>query len=85
MVSGVFAWGWRRVKTVWLILSLALLAGVGYCTLRPVCVPLSDEDLKNFTVPIEQRTDQDFYLRIFQYRDDRWCQCKTWISRQFFF
>lgn len=52
---------------------------------HPVCVPLSDEDLKNFNVPIEQRTDRDFYLKVFQKKDGQWHQCKTWISRQLFF
>ena len=53
--------------------------------LRPVCVPLTAEDLTTFNVPIEQRTDRDFYLRVFQQRDGQWYQCKTWISRWFFF
>ncbi len=53
--------------------------------LRPVCVPLTAEDLKTFNVPIEQRTDRDFYLKVFQRRNGQWYQCKTWISRFFFF
>ena len=53
--------------------------------LRPVCVPLTPEDLKTFNVPIELRTDRDFYLRVFQQRDGQWYHCKTWISRFFFF
>ena len=53
--------------------------------LHPVCVPLTAEDLKTFNVPIEQRTDRDFYLKVFQQRDGQWYQCKTWISRFLFF
>ncbi|HEV2750111.1 MAG TPA: hypothetical protein VGV12_06245 [Gemmatimonadales bacterium] len=53
--------------------------------LHPVCVPLTAEDLKTFNVPIEQRTDRDFYLKVFQKRDGQWYQCKTWISRFVFF
>ena len=53
--------------------------------LRPVCVPLSDQDLAGFTTPIETRTDHDFYLQVFQRVDGRWHQCKTWLSRAFFF
>jgi len=53
--------------------------------LRPVCVPLTADDLKRFNVPIEQRTDRDFYLMVFQRRGDQWYQCKTWISRFLFF
>ena len=52
---------------------------------RPVCMPISTGDLKEFNVPIEQRTDRDFYLKVFQQRHGQWCQCKTWLSRQFFF
>jgi hypothetical protein len=48
-------------------------------------VALSREDLRGFTVPIEQRTDRDLYLTVFQKRDGQWHQCKTWLSRQFFF
>jgi hypothetical protein len=71
------------------IVLAALLFVVPVATLvfllRPVCVPLTAEDLKTFNVPIEQRTDRDFYLRVFQQRDGQWYQCKTWISRFFFF
>jgi len=66
-------------------IPLILVAGIGYCTFRPVCVPLSNEDLENFTTPIEDREDRDFYLRVFQLREGRWHQCKTWLSREFFF
>ena len=50
-----------------------------------VCVPLSSDDLAGFTSPIETRTDRDIYLQVFQRRDGQWHQCKTWLSRQFFF
>ena len=53
--------------------------------LHPVCVPLTADDLKRFNVPIEQRSDRDFYLKVFQRRGGQWYQCKTWISRFFFF
>ena len=53
--------------------------------LHPVCVPLTADDLKTFNVPIEQRTDHDFYLKVFQRRSGQWYQCKTWISRFLFF
>lgn len=56
-----------------------------YFTLRPICVRLTPEDLAQFNVPIEQRTDRNLYLQVFQLRDGRWHQCKTWLSRQLFF
>jgi hypothetical protein len=53
---------------------------------HPVCVPLSTDDLKSFNVPIEQRSDRDIFLfKTFQQRNGGWCQCKSWLSRQFFF
>ena len=64
---------------------ILLASAVGYCALRPVCVPLSSQDLAQFNAPIEKRSDRDLYLRVFQLRDGRWHQCKTWLSRQFFF
>ena len=68
-----------------LILASVVFAVCVWILLRPVCVPLSPDSLQQFTTPIEQRTDRDFYLRVFQQRDGEWYQCKTWLSRQFFF
>lgn len=64
------------------LLSTVIVAAL---SLRPVCVPLPAETLAQFNVPIEQRTDRDFYVKVFQLRDGRWHQCKTWLSRQLFF
>ena len=64
-----------------IVLVLALIG----LAMRPVCVPIPDESLAQFNVPIEQRTDRDFHVKVFQQRDGRWHQCKTWISRQLFF
>jgi len=72
------------MRRTWLLLGILALILIGL-TFRPVCVPLSAKDLKGFNVPIERRTDRDFYLRVFQYRHGRWYQCKTWLSRQLFF
>jgi hypothetical protein len=65
--------------------ALLILTGLVGWALRPVCLPLTADDLRGFSVPIEQRTDRDFYLRVFQQRGGQWYQCKTWLSRQFFF
>ena len=64
---------------------IVVSACLSYLAFRPVCVPLTDESLAQFKVPIEQRADRDFYLKVFQRRDGRWHQCKTWLSRQLFF
>ena len=67
------------------IAIIVLIVATAVFALRPVCVPLSREQLAGFTAPIETRTDHDLYLRVFQQVDGRWYQCKTWLSRQFFF
>jgi hypothetical protein len=73
----------RRLPWRWL-LPLLLVAGVWFA-LRPVCVALTAEQVAAFNSPIETRADRDFYVTVFQQRDGRWFQCKTWLSRQFFF
>ncbi len=72
------------MRKAWLLAAATVIAAVAWA-LHPVCVPLSAEDLQGFNVPIEQRTDRDLYLKVFQRRGGRWYQCKTWISRQFCF
>lgn len=65
----------------WAVLGFLLFLAY---LLQSVRVPLTDEDLKSFNVPIEQRTDRDFYLEVFQKKNGRWHQCKTRLSRLFF-
>jgi hypothetical protein len=76
-----------RCRTGLLVVAVFVIAIGGFVAyvMQPVCVPLNDEDLKSFNVPIEQREDRDFYLKVFQKRDGQWCQCKTRLSRAFFF
>jgi len=63
----------------------ALLFASSLVALRPVCLQLSAEDLRESPLPIERRTDGDFYLKVFQKRNQQWYQCKTWISRKLYF
>ena len=71
-------------------LSLATLALfailVAWCA-HPICVPLSSAEVADAAkwMPLEQRTDRQLHGPIFQQRGERWYQCKSWISRQFFF
>ncbi|MBA2482142.1 MAG: hypothetical protein H0V44_15890 [Planctomycetes bacterium] len=51
---------------------------------RPVYAPLDEAQIRTMEPPIQERTDRDFYLKVFQKRDGRWYQCKTWISRNWF-
>jgi len=55
--------------------------------LHPVCRPISDADVREFArwAPIETREDRQLHGRIFQQRGGHWYQCKSWVSRQFFF
>lgn len=75
----------RHVTSGALLTIVLLVVGLMAWVLHPVCVPLSAGDLRGFNAPIEQQTDQDLYLRVFQHRHGQWYQCKTWVSRQFFF
>jgi len=67
------------------IIPILLIVIVLFFLFRPVCVIITDDDLKNFNTPIEERTGKTFYLKTFQKRENQWYQCKTWISRKVFF
>jgi hypothetical protein len=56
-------------------------------SVHPVCVALSSDDVASFRqwLPLEQRRDRQLHGPVFQWRDGRWYQCKSWISRQLFF
>jgi hypothetical protein len=68
-----------------LLVAVAVLFAAAVYLLQPVCVPLSEDDLKSFNIPIEQRTDRDIYLKVFQKKNGQWHQCKTRLSRYLFF
>ena len=70
-----------------ILTGIALIAMlVAWCA-HPVCVPLSAADVADMAQwgPIEKRTDRQLHGPVWQHRGDRWYQCKSWISRQFFF
>lgn len=66
---------------------LAVIALVFWWLFHPVCVPLSQADVREFArwAPIETRTDRQLLGPVFRQRDGRWYQCKSWVSRQLFF
>ena len=76
----------RRSLIVGVTLLIALTIGLWWL-LHPVCVLLSPEDVARAAEwqPLEQRTDRQLHGPVFQQRDGRWYQCKSWISRQLFF
>jgi hypothetical protein len=79
----------RNLARTWALpLVVLLLAGSALAWLaHPVCVPLSEADVESFNrwQPIEQRRDRQLHGPVFQLRAGQWYQCKSWISRQFFF
>jgi hypothetical protein len=66
--------------------GLALAAAVLWCA-HPICVRLSAAEVADAAhwAPLETRTDRQWHGRVFQRRGDQWYQCKSWISREFFF
>jgi hypothetical protein len=76
----------RRVVSA-LVVALILTAGLGLWLTHPVCVPLTPDDVTNAAryQPLEQRRDRQWHGPVFQHRNGRWFQCKSWISRQLFF
>ena len=66
-------------------IALAIVLTLAYA-LWPVCAPIPPETVAGFDPPIDQRTDAMLWGRVFRQRDDgQWQQCKTRLSRAFFF
>lgn len=72
----------RRFRALALLLSVCLIL-IGL-VLRPVCRPISEEQARTYTPPIEQRTERGFLFRTYQRRNGQWFHCETWIARLFF-
>lgn len=69
-----------RLRTV-VILTVAL---AGIWLMHPVCDRIADADVPRFetVITLEQRARQG---EPFRKLEGHWYQCKSWISRQFFF
>ena len=76
---------WFSGACVLKYLAIALTILVSVLAFSPVCEPLTADFVAGFNPPIEQRTDKDFYMLVFQQRDGNWHQCKSRISRAMFF
>lgn len=75
----------RRILVTGFVLAALIGAGVVFL-FRPVCVAIDAETLALFDPPIEARRETTFYgSPLFQQKQGQWFQCKTWLSRQFFF
>ena len=75
-----------RALVITLGVVAVIAATVAWCA-HPVCVPLDDEMVAEAAkyAALETRTDRQWHGPVWQNRDGRWYQCKSWISRHFFF
>ena len=78
----------RRTEVIALTLAAVALVAilVAWCA-HPICMPLSRAEVAEAAkwMPLEQRTERQWHGPIWQQHDGTWYQCKSWISRQFFF
>ena len=70
----------RRARTA----AILMAAMAGIWLMHPVCDPIADAEVPRFetVMSLEQRAKQG---EPFRKLDGHWHQCKSWISRQFFF
>lgn len=75
----------RRTLVTLVVLAALIVAGAVFL-FRPACRAIDAETLARFDPPIETRRETTFYgSPLFQHKQGQWFQCKTWLSRQFFF
>jgi len=76
----------KGLLKILVFLIFLLFSGTFLYSMRPQCSLIADEALEHFGVPIEQRQDRDFYLKVFQRKSDgHWYQCKTALTQAGFF
>ena len=73
-------------KQIIFVALIVIVTILGWFIFRPVCVPLTSEDLSQFSPPIEQRTNErGMIYHFWQQKGGQWYQCKSAIEREFFF
>jgi hypothetical protein len=78
----------RKKSVINFFIFLIFLLGLGMFSysMRPQCSLIADEALEHFGIPIDQRQDRDFYLKVFQHKSDgHWYECKTALTQAGFF
>ena len=63
--------------------ALIVIGTIGFF-FRPVCQPLTQDNLSSFNIPLQQRlAARDFYVKVWQEKVGQWYQCKTCFTRHF--
>ena len=66
------------------LVAIMVIGGMGFF-LRPVCMPLSQDNLSSFNIPLKQRLEaRDWYVKVWQEKKGQWYECKTHLSRLIF-
>ena len=74
----------RTVMTFTGLAAIIVIAVMGYF-LRPVCMPLSQDNLSSFNIPLKQRLEaRDLYVKVWQEKKGQWYKCQTYLSRLMF-
>jgi drug/metabolite transporter (DMT)-like permease len=66
------------------LVAAAMTSALAYAV-WPVCVEIQPETVQGFKPAITLRTDTQLFGKVFQQHAGQWYQCKTRISRAFFF
>ncbi len=65
------------------LILVAVVVAMAAAALRPVCVPMSSQDVARSSVPFDDRTDKDlFFLKVYQRKGRVRYECKTWLTRE---
>jgi len=65
------------------LILVAIVAAMIAAALRPVCIPMTSQDVARSSVPFDDRTDKDlFFLKIYQRKAKVRYECKTWLTRE---
>ena len=66
------------------LVAIMVIGGMGFF-LRPVCMPLSQDNLSSFNIPLKQRLEaRDWYVKVWQEKKGQWYECQTYLSRLMF-
>jgi hypothetical protein len=65
------------------VLLLLLAGAMVFGVLRPICIPLTPEVVRQLRPHFDDREDHDLiYLKIYQRRNGVPSECKTWLASE---